>query len=736
MIGESKLNLCGKGLIIFNLIRAGVRAQDKIKLWWEDFSFTQLIEKFTDVFYQEELRWFLLVPIFFGLGIYSYFSINFEPSFAFTLILVLMAIVLVAIIGIGFGFDSMLILIAFAFLIFSLGFARTQWRAHSVAAPMIKEKTQSMVEAVIIEIDATRPQKTQDWIILPTHIENFAKIPKYIRIRVKSFKGRNVFRTGDNIKLKAVLFPPPQRTLPNGYDFARHFWFKQLGATGISIDPPELTKGRTQNFNSWLDNLRNSIAKRIDKTLHNASAAGIAAALIVGKRGFILKATDKKLRNTGLAHILAISGLHMAALAGTVYFFVRAILALISSLALTYPIKKWAIIPALFAAVIYLFLSGGSISTQRAFVMFVIAGLAILMGARVLTQRNVAIAALTILTLTPESLLQAGFQLSFAATIGIVALYENVSLRLFNRSANNGRLELLKRRMILGATTLILTSLVAWLATTPFAVFHFNRIGFVPAIIANISVLPIFTLWVMPSVVLALPLMLFALEKPIMIFLGWGIEIISAIINYIIKNIGEAQLVLAPPDYILTLYVIGGLWLCVWQTNWRYLGAFLLVVTASLSLFTKQEQADLIISQNVFAIRGSDKLLYPSRPSNWKVSQWLRADGDDRSVWQAYDKNKFNCNKSGCIAKVDKLKIVFLYTNKCFKKFKGADIFIGEDKKGDCKGKKLNITTKELKQKGPHLIYLKPSLRVKTAPLKRKLWSNIHETSQPNALEP
>ncbi len=725
-----------------------MRLQDRIELWVEDFSFVKITQALEYIFYAEQLRWFLFVPVIFGSGIYFYFGLTFEPNFIWSALLILAVIVALICLGLVFGFSHLWILFSVASVVFTLGFARAVWRAHSVAAPVLESKIEGQVKATIKEISITRSRKTQTWIIEPSYIagdvdiKGVSKLPKYIRLKVKPFKGREIFRTGDVIEVKALLFPPPRRVLPRGFDFTRSFWFKQLGATGVALTPARLLHKGESSFSAWLDNTRNQIATSIDKTLKSASAAGIAAALIVGKRELIPKKIEARLRDTGLAHILAISGLHMAAFAGTIYFVVRALLALVGLFVLHYPIKKWAMIPALSAGVVYLFLSGGAVSTQRAFIMFAVVALAVLRGVSVITLRNLAIAALLVLCLFPESLLEASFQLSFAASLAIVALYERIDFSWFQRTARDDKIVLLRRRLFLSALTLLFTSLAAWAATAPFALFHFNRLGFAPALAANLSVLPIFTLWTMPAVVAALPALLLGWEKPVLLYLGESIEVIIKIIGLIVERVGVAKIVLAPPDFILTLYVIGGLWLCLWHQAWRYLGGGVLALAFVLSLALTREQADIIVSENVIATRGAarsnasrdnENLLYSSAPAAWLVGQWLRADGDERSAWQVYDRKKFPCSKGLCITQAQGKKIIFARRSvACEQK---ADVFIGET----CVGTQLTIRPQALREHGTHLIYFRDSFGdsfgVEHAPKEYRLWSNTRGTSQPSDLE-
>ncbi len=230
------------------------------------------------------------------------------------------------------------------------------------------------------------------------------------------------------------------------------------------------------------------------------------------------------MRASGLGHVLSISGLHMALVAGSVFWLIRALLALSPRLALTRPIKKWAAAGALAAATFYLTISGSNVATQRSYVMLAVILCAVMIDRRAITLRNVAIAALIVLILEPESLLTASFQMSFAATLALVAGYEALrdradrTLSLANL-ADRG----LAGRLWFSAHGLFLTSLIAALATTPFAIYHFQRAAPL-ALLANLAAMPVVGLLVMPAALFAVILMPLGLESLALVPMSWGID--------------------------------------------------------------------------------------------------------------------------------------------------------------------------------------------------------------------
>ncbi len=706
----------------------------KIRLWRAAlvyelgaWSLPKFREGLAEAFQNEQERWFLFLPVFLGAGIAIYFALTTEPSWSLTLAIAAAPVMIWLAIGYRCGFDHILIPFALGLVMLGAGWSLAKIRTINVSAPVIGQTLKgNILEGRIASIDPGPARKGVRWIVAPTHISSLAldELPRKIRLKVKPFKERALFQTGDRIRVKVLLFPPPGPALPGGYDFARALWFERIGGTAVTLASPQqlardiLQEGLWLRLAAFLDRGRNTIAEKImagagDKA--SRDARGIAVALIVGKRGFIPDSARNLLRDTGLAHILAISGLHMAALAGTLYFVVRALLAFFPALALRYPIKKWAILPALIGSMVYFVLAGGSVATQRAFIMFFIAGLAVLVGAQVVTMRNVILAALVILMLTPESLFHAGFQLSFAATMAIVAAYEVISLRA-RRSAFDSSYILLRRKVFRAVLTLALTSLAAWSATAPLAITHFNRIAVFPALIANLSVLPLFTIWIMPAIVVALGLMPFGLDEPVLVFLTLGIETIIGIVRLITEYIGSAQLTASLPQSVFILYVVGGLWLCLWRTRWRWLGLAPLVFAVGQGLLLKAERFDLLVARegNMIALRDVDGRLYPSsRAGHWTLTQWLRNDGDQRSAWRAYDQKKFSCTPAGCISMMARRpKVLWLRdpaSAQARSLCQNADIviFARPTPKSLCASAPLRITFEDILRDGAHGVIFK-----------------------------
>lgn len=329
-------------------------------------------------------------------------------------------------------------------------------------------------------------------------------------------------------------------------------------------------------------------------------------------------------------HILSISGLHMAIMAGTVFWLVRA-LALFPAIALRYPIRKWAAASAILAAFFYLALSGEAVPTVRSWIMTSLVLLAVMLDRPALTMRNVALAALAILIVAPESLFDPSFQMSFAAVIGLIALYEWLSKR------ERGGLEdvsLAWRALRIGGFLFwgaALTAIVAGFAVAPFAVYHFHRMTHF-GLLANLLATPLISLLVMPMALLSLVAIPFGLETWPLNAMGVGIELMVSIGEWVAGLPGAVTVLPAISGFALAVMVIGGLWFCLWQTRAR---VFRIVIAAfGFALAPGGTRPDVLIESDAeaLALRGTDGrlMLPPSMTANYSIEKWLLADGDGR----------------------------------------------------------------------------------------------------------
>ena len=380
-----------------------------------------------NLFYSDYHRWVLWVPVLLAIGIGFYFSLKSEPHWYTGGLFLAGSIALMW----WFRRSPFIFLSLLALGIGVLGFTAAQVRTLRMSEISLQREIGPVsVSGHILNIELL-PNGSRvllDNLHIDGHIEA-PEIPRKARIRINSLKG-DPLQPGDWIKMYAVLRPPFPPSSPHAFDFQRYAFFKGIGAIGFSYGAATVIQSAqvdatTPSFELLQSKLRQSVGDRIRASLPGETGM-LATALITGDKKAIPEVTVEAMRDAGLAHLLAISGLHIGLVAGLVFFMVRAVLALHPIIAVKYNIKAWAAVIALIAALGYSILAGSTIPTLRAFTMMALVLGAIMIDRRGITLRLVAMAAIVILLFQPESLLGPSFQLSFAAVTGLVACYEAI----------------------------------------------------------------------------------------------------------------------------------------------------------------------------------------------------------------------------------------------------------------------------------------------------------------------
>ncbi|MBT4889870.1 MAG: ComEC family competence protein, partial [Rhodospirillales bacterium] len=480
---------------------------------------------FRNLFYYDYHRWVLWLPVFMAFGIGLYFTLNFEPvwylGFCILGTLALFARVI--------RHSQILFMLVITLCFVALGFSAAQFRTARVATTSLQREIGPLNfsgRVMQMETMPTGSRVILENLQIDGPIKAF-EVPERVRIRINTSKGES-FRPGDWIKLYGVLRPPSSPASPHAFDFQRYAFFKGIGGVGFSMSIPQIIRQAKESnaavsFNLLQSQIRQTVSNHIRNALPNETGA-VATALITGEKKGISRNTMEAIRDAGLAHLLAISGLHIGLVAGLVFYIVRALLVLSPGVAVRHPIKTWAALAALIAAFGYTLLAGSTIPTLRAFTMMAFVLGAITMGRRGITLRLVAVAAIVILLFQPESLLGASFQLSFAAVTGLVATYEAISRRY--STAWRKRNIIIRMLVYLGGVGL--STFIAGLATAPFAAYHFHQLASY-GVLANLFAVPATALWIMPSAVLGVVLMPLGRESIGLVPMGWGIDAVIAV---------------------------------------------------------------------------------------------------------------------------------------------------------------------------------------------------------------
>ena len=448
-----------------------------------------------------------LIPwlaIAFGTGIVLYFTAEQEPALWAALALTLAMIA--AAIAVRHRPVAFPVVLGFAAV--AAGFATATVKQAIIAHPVLQGAAWNVELAGFVETREER-ERSDRIVVRVNRIAGPRLNEKLERVRLAVRKG-TAPPVGSFVEMKARLTPPVAPLRPGGYDYARDLYFQGIGASGFALgrirtaDAPA-DGGWWLRYAAAIDGMRETIDKRIRAVVPGDRGA-IASALITGKRDAITTPVNDAMYVSSLAHVLSISGYHMVVVSGVVFFTLRALLALIPGFAARHPIKKWAALAALGAATFYLLLSGAEVATQRSYIMVAIVLLGVMVDRPALTLRTLTAAALGVLLLAPEAVAHPSFQMSFAATLALVAGYERGLPWLMAGAGTplGARMALWGGREIVA---LLIGSMVAGFATTIFAAYHFHRLA--PyGVIANLLVMPVVSAWIMPMGilgVLALP---------------------------------------------------------------------------------------------------------------------------------------------------------------------------------------------------------------------------------------
>jgi competence protein ComEC len=465
------------------------------------------------------------LAVAYGAGVVIYFTAEREPSW--------WAAVALAIISMTFAVllrrHLAAFVIALAVSAMAVGFAVATVKTALIAHPVLRFNASGVTVAGFVEL-REESQHTDRFVLRVEHMEGGRMDEKPARVRLSVKRGMAP-PPGSFVEAKALLDPPLQPLAPGSYDFARDLYFQRIGASGfvrgaIKVTAPPAAQGLLQNTDSLVQRMRDAIDARIRAVLPGDPGA-IAAMLINGRRDTIDPHLYDAMFVSGIGHVLSISGYHMAVVAGVISFIFRAILALIPGLADRAPIKKWAAFAALVVTAFYLLLSGNQVATQRSFIMIAVVLTGVLFDRPTLTMRTLTVAALIVLAFSPESVVHPSFQMSFAATLALVAGYEKgvVRVRAGRDSSISARAALWGVNEIVGLT---LASLLAGFAKTPYAAYHFHRVA--PyGVLANLLAMPVVSAWVMPMGILGVVAIPFGLDAECWRQMGYGIEWMDAV---------------------------------------------------------------------------------------------------------------------------------------------------------------------------------------------------------------
>ena len=568
-----------------------------------------------DIFAQQRGHLFPWLPVCLAIGICAYFGLRFEPSH----------VVIGGVVAAGaclilasrrMRLDARPVAIGLACV--GLGFGLAAIRAHSVAAPVLDFRYYGPVSGRIIAMDRSASDAmrlTLDHIVLDNVPQG--DLPRKVRLSLHGNRSWDTeLRPGALVMTTAHLSPPNGPVEPGGFDFRRHSWFQQIGAVGYTR-VPLLARGPPDG--AWalaIFRLRRMISGFLQTALPG-DVGGFAAAITTGDRSGLSQTAIEALRVTNTAHLLAISGLHMGLLSGFVFLALRYALALLPLGLLRWPAKKHAAVGALGVATLYLAMSGGNVATQRAYIMVLVALVAVLLDRRAMSLRAVALAAVIVLVLRPDAVLSPGFQMSFAATTALVAAFG--AFRDIGWTVSSPLLRSL--------SGVLLSSVIAGLATAPVGAAHFNHIARF-GLIANVACVPVMGTLVVPFAVGAAVLAPLGLSELPLFVMALGLEWILEVSSWISTWPDARRHVPAPPLAVLPMMALGGLWLALWQTRARLLGVVPMVL--AVVLWTQANRPDILIAPEATLVgmhTADGRAVSKAKGAGFVARVWLENDG-------------------------------------------------------------------------------------------------------------
>ncbi len=568
---------------------------------------------FKENLFAEQERLISWVPFCFAAGIALYFALPIEPSLWLSLGVFELWLLLFYLLR-----NRNLHLLFLAGIIFCAGFlniqARTLYQAKNIEN--ISNKTTTYLRGQIRHISYSEQGKMR---LALQNVADFDR-PLAGNFRITVQPALHEAQIGQCVEMIATVFPREALPVLNGYRLDRKYFYESMSSIGYSdseafiIECPQ--NAAHNQFMTALNALRRQITGYIGSILPTAQS-GVADAVLIGEKTLIPPQIIENFRNSGLAHFLSVSGLHLGAIAGLVFFIVRLLLSLFPSIALKFDIKKIAATTAIIFSAFYLLVSGIAIPAQRAFIMTTVVLIGIIFNRQAISLRMVSFAALAVLIIAPQALITISFQMSFAAVYALVAFYENYKLRPYKKRG-------VINTMWLYLLGIVVCDLVASLATAPFSLYHFHRLALYTSL-GNLLAGPLIGLYLMPLVLLCLTALPFHLAFYPLKALDYGLDILNRITDFVAHLPHSVWQTDALPFWGFMLIICGGFWLCVWRRRWRWWG-LLPIACGIISMLIPRPLPDMVFSPYAgdIAVRddAGDLVLLARQNDSWTKKIW------------------------------------------------------------------------------------------------------------------
>ncbi|MHC5230267.1 ComEC/Rec2 family competence protein [Brucella sp. LJL56] len=593
---------------------------------------------------------FLLLPVFAGVGAIIYFTLSFEP--AWTPLLSMLAIA----VGLRIATRRHHVATQGTTLAIALiaGLVVGKWETERRATPMLGSDVATRVTGRVIALEY---QDNESWRItldvLQTERPKLRFPPKRIRVNARDIPASTVI--GGGLTGFVRLRTPSGPVRPGNYDFSFHAYFNGIGANGFFLGTPKVATVSppdelTAEISQWIAMLRVRVSERIEEVIGGEDGS-VASALVAGTRAGISEQTNEDLRKAGLAHILSISGLHMALAAGVVMLTLRSLFALFPAFSVRHPVKKYAAFLSLLSCTFYLAMSGADVAAQRSYVMIAVMLGALLVDRAAISMRNLAIAAIAMIAISPHEILGPSFQMSFSATAALIAGFAWWSQRNVIGQVGAGK----RGKTTYGFAGKVLkpitaaagTSLIAGLASGIFAAYHFNNTA--PfGLVGNVLAEPVIALLVMPFAVFGLVLMPLQLDWVPLQIVGWGIFAVRHIASFVAAWSPDGNPG-AMPALTLVFWTIALVLAVVLSTRLKVLALPFIVL--GFAAFVREPFPDIVVSEDakLVGVRLADGrfAVNRSRPSQFTVDNWKTAYLVEEFIAPPSGKNRKRTDSDG-----------------------------------------------------------------------------------------
>jgi len=499
-----------------------------------------------------------------------------------------------------------------------IGFTAAQF-ATARAPPVETMPTHATIVVGIVRSAEALPEGRRIT-LEAAELDGTAKLTRWLRVRLRRGDQQEI-ATGDTVRVRAMLRPPAPPAYPGAWDLQRDAWFSGQGGSGYALGPIErVTEAMPGRPLRLVQRLREVIARHISASVPGAAGA-VSITLLTGVTAGIPAADHDAFRASGLAHLLAVAGLHIGIVMGWVLAFSRLAFAASEYASLHWPTKQLAALTALFGGGCYMVLTGMHVPIVRSFAMACLYTVAVVAGRRAISLRGLALAATVLMILSPQELPGVSLQMSLSAVLALIAGYEVLRPALRSLHGNGSW----PRRFTSHLAALALTSALAGTASAPFGAHHFGRIQ-VYFVVANMVAVPLTALWVMPAGLIALALMPVGLDWMAWVPMGWGAEAVLWVARTTAAWPAATFDVPHSPPWGLAVTALGIAWLGLWRSRLRLIGVAVIVIGLLSPLL--ERPPDLLVSSDarLIAVHLQDTvyLQQASGASKFTRDAWLQ----------------------------------------------------------------------------------------------------------------